>query len=189
MRNCPEESANVLLISGSQDKLSYWNFTLAKTLSTMSIQWNSDLMNIIIEVIWPSGTCIHRRTGSSVIDVITDGLSPVWHQAITWRTNAELLSIRKKKKVKKYTLENVCKIRPFCSILNDLSLVIPCGNMIELGQHWIRWWLIAWWGAKPSPHLKQCRLIISNKVQWRSWSEDNSQEFSHQSLKLAWHYL
>ena len=33
MRNCPEEIANVLLISGSQDKLSWRNFILAKTLS------------------------------------------------------------------------------------------------------------------------------------------------------------
>ena len=32
MRNCPEEIANVLLISGSQDKLSWRNFILAKTL-------------------------------------------------------------------------------------------------------------------------------------------------------------
>ena len=32
MGNCPEEIANVLLISGSQDKLSRRNFNLAKTL-------------------------------------------------------------------------------------------------------------------------------------------------------------
>ena len=32
MRNCPEEIANVLLISGSQDKLSWRIFILAKTL-------------------------------------------------------------------------------------------------------------------------------------------------------------
>ena len=36
MRNCPEEIATVLLISGSQDKLSWRNFILAKTLHQAS---------------------------------------------------------------------------------------------------------------------------------------------------------
>ena len=38
MRNCPEEIANVLLISGSQDKLSWRNFILAKTLLLAGIE-------------------------------------------------------------------------------------------------------------------------------------------------------
>ena len=42
MRNCSEEIANVLLISGRQDKLSWRNFILAKTLETLNLH-----------VLWP----------------------------------------------------------------------------------------------------------------------------------------
>ena len=39
MRNCPEEIANVLLISASQDKLSWRNFILAKTQCHVNTKW------------------------------------------------------------------------------------------------------------------------------------------------------
>ena len=52
MRNCPSEIANVLLISGSQDKLSWRNFILAKTL-------RSDLYIFISSLSYHSFVSVH----------------------------------------------------------------------------------------------------------------------------------
>ena len=74
-----------------------------------------------------------------------DGLSSVWHQAISW-TSADLLSVG--------PLEH-----------NSLR---PCDD-IELGQHWLRKWLVAyrhqaitWTNVRLTISLVQCHSTEGN---------------------------
>ena len=61
-------------------------------------------------------------------------------------------------------------------LLTHCTLVTPCG-IIKLGQHWLRWWLVAC--SAPSHHLNQWLLIViwtpTNKLlvkmQWFSFKK------------------
>ena len=54
------------------------------------------------------------------------------------------------------------------NILTHLPIV-PHICVSELGQHWFRWWLVAW--SAPSHYLNQCWNIVNgtlgNKLQWK----------------------
>ena len=91
MRNCPEEIVNVLLISGSQDKLSWRNFILAKTLLSNSIKnacqttphfWNQPFR---LNTLWPSHAIWHLRSWSTLIQVMASCLiAPSHYQNQCW---------------------------------------------------------------------------------------------------------
>ena len=75
MRNCPEEIANVLLISGSQDKLSWRNFILAKTLESSFI-WNNCLQ---WSLAWWSISISDMNEATLMAEFLQDSMS--WYTA------------------------------------------------------------------------------------------------------------
>ena len=62
------------------------------------------------------------------------------------------------------------KLRPFCPGGDELTHVrlVPYIYVSELGQHWLRYWLVAC--LAPSHYLNQCWNIVNwtlrNKLQW-----------------------
>ena len=56
-----------------------------------------------------------------------------------------------------------------CTCIHSTQLpLVPHMCVNELGQHWLRLWLVAWWA--PSHYLNQYRNIVNwaltNKLQW-----------------------
>ena len=69
----------------------------------------------------------------------------------------------------------------FDTILTHCGLVTSCGD-IDLGQHWLRWWLVCCLTA-PSHYQNQCWLFITNRLSGMSFH--CLRYLSHQSLILA----
>ena len=65
-------------------------------------------------------------------------------------------------------------------ILIHYGLVMPYGK-IDLGQHWFRWWLVAY--SAPSHYINQCWVIVNctlrNKLQWNF--NKNTELFIHKN--------
>ena len=68
------------------------------------------------------------------------------------------------------------------------SPLVPHICLWELGQHWFRWWLVAW--SVPSHYLNQCWNIVNwtlrSKLQWNS--NQNTNFFLHEIAfeNVAW---
>ena len=106
------------------------------------------------------GRVTHICVGKLTIISSDNGLSPEQRQAIIW-TNAGILlieplgtnfseifiGIQPFSFKKMYLKMASAKWRPSCLGLNVLThcgLMTPYGDR-DLGQHWLRQWLVAWW--------------------------------------------
>ena len=74
MRNCPEDIANVLLISGSQDKLSWRNFILAKTLGWLR-KWPK----------WAIGSTLAASPSTWHVRKSPDNAQIQWYWDLSWK--------------------------------------------------------------------------------------------------------
>ena len=80
-----------------------------------------------------------------------------------------------------------------------LCLWLPCEGFLthlpilphiwvsESGQHWFRWWLVAYWS--PSHHLNQCCVIINwtlrDKLQWNFSQNTKNAKYTKLHLKIS----
>ena len=112
---------------------------------------------VIVLTHW--GRVMHICVNKLAIIGSDNGLSPGRRQAIIW-TSAAILLIGPSGTNLSETLIEICtfsfkkmhlkmsgKWRPFClglKVLTHWGLVTPYGDR-DLGQHWVRQWLVAWW--------------------------------------------
>ena len=116
-------------------------------------------MCVCVIVLTHWGRVMHICVNKLAIIGSDNGLSPGRRQAIIW-TNATILLIGPSGTNLSETLIAICtfsfkkmhlkmsgKWRPFClglKVLTHWGLVTPYGDR-DLGQHWVRQWLVAWW--------------------------------------------